>query len=205
MLQRTAKSCGPDAPTLASSSRSCVGPTGLRQNLSADDGGKTARSPGRARRKPLKPLRAGMPGDSGVLVVTRVRSTTTIAHETAGALGIRHSPRPLRGERFINGSGAWRGEVANVRLELGQRHCERSNPGSVIPGWSAGPDPESRDSGFDASHRPGMTESGLVRGACHRARIRATRWLAMMVWTASLKRHLVPKRGRRSATEGSRP
>src|SRR5882757_5640184 len=28
---------------------------------------------------------------------------------------------------------------------------------SVIPGWSEGPDPESRDSGFDASHRPGMT------------------------------------------------
>src|ERR1700722_5638122 len=27
----------------------------------------------------------------------------------------------------------------------------------VIPGWSKGPDPESRDSGFDASHRPGMT------------------------------------------------
>src|SRR5215217_5696869 len=28
---------------------------------------------------------------------------------------------------------------------------------SVIPGWSEGPDPESRDSGFDASHRSGMT------------------------------------------------
>src|SRR5258706_3984757 len=28
----------------------------------------------------------------------------------------------------------------------------------VIPGWSEGPDPESRDSGFDASHRPGMTK-----------------------------------------------
>src|SRR3979409_993990 len=68
MLLRTAKSCGPDAPTLASSSRSCVGPTGLRQNLSVDDGGKQARSPGRARRKPLKPLRAGTSGDSGVLV-----------------------------------------------------------------------------------------------------------------------------------------
>jgi len=26
----------------------------------------------------------------------------------------------------------------------------------VIPGWSEGPDPESRDSGFGASHRPGM-------------------------------------------------
>jgi len=68
MLQRTAKSCGPDAPTLASSLRSQVGPTGLRQNISAGDGGKTARSPGRARRKPLKPLRAGTSGDSGVLV-----------------------------------------------------------------------------------------------------------------------------------------
>ena len=28
---------------------------------------------------------------------------------------------------------------------------------AVIPGWSEGPDPESRDSGFDTSHRPGMT------------------------------------------------
>jgi hypothetical protein len=50
-MLRTAKSCGPDAPTLASSWRSCVGPTGLRQNISADDGGKRARSPGRARNK----------------------------------------------------------------------------------------------------------------------------------------------------------
>ena len=31
----------------------------------------------------------------------------------------------------------------------------------VIPGWSEGPDPESRDSGLDASHRPGMTRSQL--------------------------------------------
>jgi hypothetical protein len=34
-------------------------------------------------RNPLKPLRARMPGDSGVLVVTRVRSTATSAHEAA--------------------------------------------------------------------------------------------------------------------------
>src|SRR5580698_6319623 len=27
----------------------------------------------------------------------------------------------------------------------------------VIPGWCVAPDPESRYSGFDASHRPGMT------------------------------------------------
>src|SRR6266849_982279 len=57
-----------------------------------------------------------MPGDSGVLVVTRVRSTNKSAHEAAGALGIRHSPRPLKGGRFINGSGALRGEGVNARL-----------------------------------------------------------------------------------------
>src|SRR5712672_4064851 len=45
---------------------------GLDKTYPLSDGGKRARSPGRARRKPLKPLRAGMPGDSGVLVVTRV-------------------------------------------------------------------------------------------------------------------------------------
>jgi hypothetical protein len=47
MPMRTAKSCGPDAPTLVSSWR----------NRNVNDGGKRARSPGRARRKPLKPLR----------------------------------------------------------------------------------------------------------------------------------------------------
>src|SRR5437879_13721849 len=31
----------------------------------------------------------------------------------------------------------------------------------VIPGWSEGPDPESRGSGFDASHRPGTTDYPL--------------------------------------------
>jgi hypothetical protein len=72
-----------------------------------------------------------MPGDSGVLVVTRVRSTTIIAHETAGALGIRHSPRPLKGGRFINASGASRRGVANVCLmdtSTPSRHRPRPHP-----------------------------------------------------------------------------
>src|SRR5260221_8493248 len=42
---------------------------------------------------------------------------------------------------------------------------------------------ESRDSGLDASHRPGMTESGLLRGACHRARFAPTCWSAMTAST----------------------
>jgi len=33
---------------------------------------------------------------------------------------------------------------------------KRAYPTAVIPGWSGGPDPESRDSGLDASRRPGM-------------------------------------------------
>jgi hypothetical protein len=52
---RTAKSCGPDAPTLASSGPRCFG-------IVACDGGKQARSPGRARRKPLKPFACGNAG-----------------------------------------------------------------------------------------------------------------------------------------------
>src|SRR3981081_3793923 len=71
---------------------------GLDKTISAGDGGKRARSPGRARHKLLKPLRAGTSGDSGVLVVTRVLSTTTSAHEAAGAAGTRRSPRPQRAE-----------------------------------------------------------------------------------------------------------
>src|SRR5436305_5916742 len=39
-------------------------------SISAGDGGKQARSPGRARRKPLKPLRGGCRVKSGVTVVT---------------------------------------------------------------------------------------------------------------------------------------
>jgi hypothetical protein len=84
MLRRTAKSCGPDAPTLVSSWR----------DFPLNDGGKKARSPGRARRKPLKPLRREGRVESGEPVVT-TRVLSTFAHEAAGALGTRLSLRPL--------------------------------------------------------------------------------------------------------------
>jgi hypothetical protein len=73
-------------------------------------------TPGRARRKPLKPLRAGTSGDSGVLVVTRVRSTNTKCTRGRGCNGHPAFPTPSLGGRFINGSGASRGEVVNVCL-----------------------------------------------------------------------------------------
>jgi len=118
MLQRTAKSCvlTPRCWRQVRGGKSAQ--PGLDMPYPLSDGGKRARSPGRARRKPLKPLRAGMPGDSGVLVVTRVRSTTIIAHETAGALGIRHSPRPLSGGKYEHGPGASRRGDAKLRLMI---------------------------------------------------------------------------------------
>ncbi len=67
-----------------------------------------------ARRKPLKPLRAGTSGDSGVLVVARVRSTTTKCTRGRGCQGHPAFPTPSLGVRFINGSGALRGEIANA-------------------------------------------------------------------------------------------
>src|SRR5882757_4188949 len=52
----------------------------------------------RARRKPLKPLRAGTPGDSGYSLLLVCVLPLQSAHEAAGATGIRRSPRPLWAE-----------------------------------------------------------------------------------------------------------
>src|SRR5258705_10921051 len=81
---------------------------GSDKTISANDGGKRARSPGRARHKPLKPLRAGMPGDSGVPVAS-TPVLSTFAQGAAGAAGTRHSPRPcFKGGTFLAKSRACR-------------------------------------------------------------------------------------------------
>jgi hypothetical protein len=52
--------------------------------------------------------------------------------------------------------------LANAGTTIGKhRHCE-----------------EQSDEAIHACNKKG----GLLRGACHRARIRATRWLAMTIW-----------------------
>jgi hypothetical protein len=84
-LSRTAKSCGPDISTLISS----------RWDKPAGDGGKKARSPGRPRRKPLKPSAQGRPARSGEPVVDLLVCFFTFAREAAGASDARLSLRPL--------------------------------------------------------------------------------------------------------------
>jgi hypothetical protein len=99
------------APACGRRSRVVLTPRRRRQVggvSSADDGDKKARSPGRARRKPLKPLRAGMPGNSGATVVTTLVCFLHFAHEATGALGARHSPRPRLGGNDMHNSGASR-------------------------------------------------------------------------------------------------
>src|SRR5450631_4912398 len=94
-----------------------------------------------------------MPGDSGVLVVTRVRSTTTIAHEAAGATGTRHSPRPQRGRKINAQLGRIAPRDHEVMFGIGAD--------TVIPGRCEASNPESRDSGSGPADHPGMTASGL--------------------------------------------
>ena len=96
---RTAKSCGPGIPTLMSS---------LRGDDLAGDGGKKARSPRRARRKPLKPLRGEGRTDPPTPVVTTV--CYLFCTRAAGAAGTRPSLRPLvfRADEFAGKARAHR-------------------------------------------------------------------------------------------------
>src|SRR6266581_9702678 len=59
-----------------------------------------------------------MSGDSGVLVVTRVRSTNTKCTRGRGCNGHPAFPTPSLGGTFINASGASRGGVVNACLEF---------------------------------------------------------------------------------------
>src|SRR5438270_1731251 len=73
----------------------------------ACDGDNQARSPGRSRRKPLKPLRAGMPGDSGEPVVTTLVCFLFLHARLRvhRAPGIPHALSYFSGATFMHHSG----------------------------------------------------------------------------------------------------
>jgi hypothetical protein len=107
---------------------------------------------------PLKPLRAGTSGDSGVLVVTRVRSTTTKCTRGRGCQGHPAFPTPSLGGRFINASGASRreGEVVSA-----MRH--RHSPMCKCTSWMRHLAQARNPYSLSWLWIPGS------RGACHRA------------------------------------
>ena len=93
---RTEKSCGPDAPTLA-----------LTRDNALHCAGTVATKPftGESTKETVKTIARGMPGVSGVTVVTNACAFYT-PHAAAGAPSARHSLRPLiLGERSMHNSG----------------------------------------------------------------------------------------------------
>jgi hypothetical protein len=113
--QRTAKSCGPDPPTLGSSLQM----TSLQATA--------ARQPGAPRRSRIsrQTIARGMPDRFGCPVVACVRKMHISLHaRPAGAASIRCSPRPLdvEGGRYGIHPGA------SV-----PRECERASLSAVMP------------------------------------------------------------------------
>ena len=124
MLKRTAKSCGSDAPGLASS---------LREDAQAT----VATKPGRRGEHEVsrETIARGMPGDFRCDRGDYARVLISSAREAAGASRARHSLRPLFSERAkqcLQTSGAPRREIAESYFEFGVPSLRgakrRSNP-----------------------------------------------------------------------------
>jgi hypothetical protein len=113
-LSRTAKPCGPGVPTLALS-------PGARNARFGDDGGKRARSPGRARSKPSN-HRAGKAGCSRLSLWFLPRAFL-FARGPRVSVDTRPSLRPLAIQRvmLLQSSGDSGRENAGARLAPGRR------------------------------------------------------------------------------------
>jgi hypothetical protein len=130
-LQRTVKSCGPGAATLALPAGACSRTTGARK----------AASPGRARIS-RKAIARGKPGCPGCTCSsTRVHSFTTLAHGTAGAVGARLSLRPLpkRGTTKIAQPGRKRAAGMTTLISSSPRRpvSAKASPGFCTRGAEA--------------------------------------------------------------------
>src|SRR5438552_8596094 len=92
-----------------------------------------------------------------------------IAREATGASSARHSLRPLLSRAEKNSRKPRAPRAAGSRSRT-RRHCEERlvRRSSTSEGGSD-----------EAIHSSISRQHGLLHGACHRARIRATRWLAM--------------------------
>src|SRR5258708_1161785 len=117
-LMRTAKSCGSDAPMLASS---------LREEAQATVSNKPGHRGEREVSRKTIPRR--MPGDFRCDRGDYARVLFSFVREAAGASSARHSLRPLllgAAKRFLQNSGPSRREIAEVR-----RHCEERSDEAI--------------------------------------------------------------------------
>jgi hypothetical protein len=109
------------APFRGRRSRVVLTPRRWRQvggGNSAGDGDKKARSPGRVRRKPLKPLACGNAGCSRWTCGGYTRVPPTLCTRGCGCSGNPAFPTPSLGERYMHNSGASRRGNAGVCLIL---------------------------------------------------------------------------------------
>src|SRR5260370_22698004 len=139
VLTRTAKSCRSDAPMLASS---------LREEAQATVSNK----PGHRGEREVsrKTIARGMPGETGVTVVTTLVCLFYFACEAAGASSARHSLRPLifRADGFLQELGRiaprGRGRMLVVIARSAATKQSRSRHSgamrSIEPGISRFPD-----------------------------------------------------------------
>jgi hypothetical protein len=173
-LLRTAKPCGPGTRCWCQAGGGFSSPTGIRRAIFASDGDKTNSSPGRARRKPLKPLRRECRVFRGTCGDYRVLTTNAHGLRVQRAPGI--SLRPLFSGRTVCaqlGRTAPREFFCCFKFESGsrsQRHCERCDGQSTLFADARRP---------DCVTEPVITTRAQLRSS--RARIRATSWLAMTV------------------------
>jgi hypothetical protein len=98
-----------------------------------------------------------MPGDSGVTVVTNACVLFYFAHKAAGALGTRHSLRPLEGGMFLANLGHIR--PRDREAVFGERDIDTRT--AVMPGLDPGIHQSSHKHfrrGWIAGSSPAMTE-----------------------------------------------
>src|SRR5450631_4873190 len=142
--------------------RSCVGPTGLGQNLIRRRRWQKSPVTGESSTYAVKTIACGNAGRFRCTRILVCVLPIQSAHEAAGATGTRHSPRPPWAEDSSKPRAL---RVASTKSFVDSKSYVDS------PSFRDGPKDqtsdaqlrigESRDSGFDASHRPGMTAMGL--------------------------------------------
>src|SRR5665213_199859 len=158
---RTAKSCGPDAPMLASS----------RAEVSARRRWQQSRSPGRARYKPLKPLRREGRTASAEPVCSCALFAMCIGTRDRGcsAHPVFPAPSDYLGQGYCK-TRAQRVARRRTRISSSLRGAERrSNPALSCGSWIASrslssgghsPDPLARNDDLSHPPLPGQGEVG---------------------------------------------